>query len=504
LWVSSLSSYCTFSWFNFLGASILSIFIAIQWATASVINGLQLERMPASVPFGITYAQTMGTVMMNLGCATIIPSWVNIKAMNVRAQSVMWATVTITALFYVSVGIFLALGFDSNNSNNSLQALLVAGKPATLCKVSVAMYSYVMLLPSVPINFTVSYQNLVQNNVCGKKLASFFTFIVPIIVAIPLQTRDYLFLFLTWTSLIFVSCSNFILPLVLYLKCVSFRKEFNAERILTFHQLKLLSTIHASSDEIGEYINSNTSLSTVPGSIMTASPSIILSPPTKDNESQQSSNVLLVSAKIGPPSPYSQSKSVLFKNSNFNILEFSRISMKPDNYEVTSSDQILPTSGDTRVSWIQRTVTSLSEFEKIGLKKPTSKEHYPAIDKLTYVDPNDVVMPMDWLEEDVPDPENISMEGSQDIPLETFESEQLGSQLSVPMTKSSGSLQSFSTTSSINSLPRDPKFRSPAFRAIPIWFPIKPYDLCIFLLVAASIISAGNIVVNGILSKVIK
>lgn len=219
-----------------VGASCVSLLIALQWVVASCLNGLKPgKRMPAATSFDISYGQTMGTVMLNLGCATVIPSWINIKAMKVSTQSVMWVTIAGTSMFYIIIGVFFALGFDIGSSNNSLQALLSSADNSTFInEFSVAMYAVTMLLPGVPVNCIVSRDNLVQNKVVGKKMSVVLCYIVPLMICIPLQTRNYLFLFLTWTSLIFVSIANFIMPFMLYHKCVSFRNEFNLERSIRF------------------------------------------------------------------------------------------------------------------------------------------------------------------------------------------------------------------------------------------------------------------------------
>jgi hypothetical protein len=69
-----------------IGAAFLSLLIVGQWFSAAAISGLKSERMPVFTNLGFSYVQTIGTVLMNLGCSTVIPSWVNIKAMHIRTQ----------------------------------------------------------------------------------------------------------------------------------------------------------------------------------------------------------------------------------------------------------------------------------------------------------------------------------------------------------------------------------------------------------------------------------
>lgn len=60
-----------------VGAAFLAVVAAMIWVSVSVETGLDYSRTPLATPFGITYAQTMGIVMLNLGCATVVPSWIN-------------------------------------------------------------------------------------------------------------------------------------------------------------------------------------------------------------------------------------------------------------------------------------------------------------------------------------------------------------------------------------------------------------------------------------------
>jgi hypothetical protein len=209
-----------------VASAFLAFLSLCVWVGVSINLGLKTSRTPLVTPFSVSYIETMGTIMLNFGCATVIPSWINIKSNLVRTQSVMWTTLFTSAVFYLIIGIFFALGTPRNLSHNSLQVLIQNGRPDWLCELSVVIYAYFMLLPSVPVNFIVSFQNLTQNKVMGKKSAYFVSFVLPIIICIPLQTRNYLFLFLTWTSLTFQASVNFIIPLIIFIKSVEFRISF--------------------------------------------------------------------------------------------------------------------------------------------------------------------------------------------------------------------------------------------------------------------------------------
>ena len=196
----------------------------------------------------------MGTVMLNLACTTVVPSWLNVKSKDVKAQQLIWTSIIGTSLFYSLIGLFLAFGFKIDDSHNVLHTIWMVGVPSFLSKISVGLFSIVMLLPAIPMNFIVSRNNLVQNNVVSPRIGSVLSFYLPPLMAIPLLTGTHLLSFQTWTSLIFVSPCNFILPFLVYFECVKFRKEFNKNRILTRRQLTILGTIHNNSTAIAEYV----------------------------------------------------------------------------------------------------------------------------------------------------------------------------------------------------------------------------------------------------------
>jgi hypothetical protein len=160
------------------------------------------------------------------------------------------------------------------------------GSPSSLTKVAVYLFAFVMLLPSIPVACIVSKNNLIQNKLCRngnffgvvrknsildhlmtsslshtsflkKDVATFLSFVIPWIGSIPFLTNSYaLQQFQNWTSLLFVGASNFIVPLIIYLKCHSFRSAYNRDRgILNTNQRQLLKTIHSHSREIAKWVD---------------------------------------------------------------------------------------------------------------------------------------------------------------------------------------------------------------------------------------------------------
>ncbi|KAJ3274247.1 hypothetical protein HDV01_003320 [Terramyces sp. JEL0728] len=508
-----------------IGAAILTLLVLAQWVQASIVNGLDGSRMPIYNELDISYGQTMGTIMMNLGCATVIPSWVNIKAMHVNTQTVMWLTMSITAVFYVVIGIFFALGFDINSSNNSLSSLLSTGTPAILCKFSVALYSLTMLLPSVPVNFIVSYKNLVQNAVCGRKVATFLSIVLPCLVAIPLQTRNYLFLFLTWTSLIFVAAANFILPFFIYLKCVSFREEFNNSRVLSLRQLKLLSIIHDNAPEMRKVIESKTVALLQPP----VPPMIVLTPPmSSDPDNNHEIDIIpddsvppeiqqllgAHSRKLKRGSVSSQGEFQARDSSGFPFLdEYAKVTLMRTSTDYPSlhpkmfvdpksevGESVATINNDLQMKR-QLTLQSVEDYSKVTVRarRKSDDVQYPKLKDVQYLDATQDWINTDWFQEDVPDPETKDVRPAEedlDIPLEVVNVQT--NELSVPSIISLRRSSSVSGRSKLSecssSLPRDPRFKTPPFRAVPLWSPIPPKVIAYTLLSTTVVISFANLV----------
>ena len=66
-----------------------------------------------------------------------------------------------------SLWLKVAGGYD-NISSNVMQTLLTAGKPKILTKFMVYIFSFVMLIPSIPVNLLISKENLFQNEIMSE------------------------------------------------------------------------------------------------------------------------------------------------------------------------------------------------------------------------------------------------------------------------------------------------------------------------------------------------
>jgi hypothetical protein len=186
---------------------IIAIAIGIQWVVASIKMGWDYSRIPIlSTDDGIL-GTTVGTIILNMGFTTVVPSWINIKKSDVSVQKVVWTAVTIGILFYTVLGIsctilysklIVAYATTPSECGTVFPYLQEHGYPLTLTRATISLYTYVMLVTSIPILCIVSHRNLIQNNVASKYVSIFLSFIVPWIITIPFQAGIGLQTFIAW------------------------------------------------------------------------------------------------------------------------------------------------------------------------------------------------------------------------------------------------------------------------------------------------------------------
>ncbi|KAJ3315264.1 hypothetical protein HDV04_003657 [Boothiomyces sp. JEL0838] len=370
-----------------IGAAVLTLLVLAQWMQASIVNGLDGSRMPIYTPIDISYGQTMGTIMMNLGCATVIPSWVNIKAMHVNTQSVMWLTL-----------------------------------------------------------------------------------------------------------------------------------------ILSLRQLKLLSIIHDNAPEMTKVIESKTfALLQAP-----VPPTIVLTPPmSSDPENNHEIEIIpediiapeiqqllgTHSRKLKRGSVSSQGDMPREGTADFPYLdEYAKVTLMRTNtdYPVLHPNTFVDPKADISQSIEtigaeipvkrMRTFSTVEDYSKVTVREPRkSAEEYPKLKDVKYLDATQEWINTDWFQDDVPDPETRDdhpIEEDLDIPLEVVNVQT--NELSVPSVKSMRRTSSASGGSKLSecssSLPRDPRFKAPPFRAVPKWIPIPPKVIASTLLCTTIVVSVGNII----------
>ncbi|KAJ3347131.1 hypothetical protein HDU83_002380 [Entophlyctis luteolus] len=248
---------------------LVTLVVGAEWFVESTFTWKKSRVQPFS--FTSAFGSLLGPIILNFSCTIFVPTFVNYKEKDVDVQRVIWTTMLIAVVFFGVLGVFPALAFDglavANASASTVNVItlftdsLVASHPM-VNKVFCYMFSIVMLLPAIPVSCLVSQENIEQNfrlaqyGDAGKWIVRVVCYVLPWIVSIPLLTGNVLATFMNWTGVLCVLPANFVLPFLIYLKCVAFRKVYNEKRTLTPKQTGILKQIHHHSSTIINYLDS--------------------------------------------------------------------------------------------------------------------------------------------------------------------------------------------------------------------------------------------------------
>ncbi|KAJ3317449.1 hypothetical protein HDU76_001180 [Blyttiomyces sp. JEL0837] len=210
-----------------IGSFIMTFFIFAEWIVASFIYGFGKANIPA-VGDSSGFTGLVGIVMMNFAFVSTVPSWINVKKNSVNVQNSLWCSTMLAMFAYIAVGYIPGRTFYIP-SNSNLIAVLMG---TTLYnRIFAYAFTLIILLPSIPVNFIMACNNITQNFDLSTNQARILTHVMPFIYAIPLFQGHQLTNFNIWSSLIFVSTANFIIPLLIYLRARVFRREYNQTRV---------------------------------------------------------------------------------------------------------------------------------------------------------------------------------------------------------------------------------------------------------------------------------
>ncbi|KAJ8322917.1 hypothetical protein QVD99_007399 [Batrachochytrium dendrobatidis] len=391
--------------FNILMA-MLSIALGTSWIYSSFVTGLDTRRVPAVTGLTLKYGQVVGTVLLNLGATTVVPTWINLKHRDVSVQNLVWIAIGASTAYYICIGVLCGLGFPLDESGNLLHSLLLVGKPELVATISIGVFAYVMLLPSVPVSFMVSRDNLVQNEVMSKQSASFLSFVLPWILLIPLQTGVVIYDFQTWMSLFFTATANFVIPFLMYFKCVEFRRNYNKKRILTLNQVKILRAIHKISDKINQYMDkrasrlTGTSSQTMPEIQINNVPICAPIPDTLSAMNSATSSFLLC-----PGSKHSDLSTVSKPGPSEKLSDIPAPSVDEPSRPLTPCPLGAISDRDSHTYSL-----AISHGKHSDDISQTSRDaqvvlrHEFAVDGTPFVDPADLGLPVSFFQDDIPDP----------------------------------------------------------------------------------------------------
>jgi len=244
-------------------AFALTVVCWLIWFIAILFNGENLSKLTGTLPAYNTDANTgslagvLGTILFNFGFVTTVPSWINEKHPSVSVNKSLWWATTACVIIYAAIGIPGAIAFadvlqgtvtntcaaqvqdPSYNCANDLMQLLSQTTPVTapwrsssaatfLLKTSVYLFPIVAVVSSIPVFSIVIKYNLIENGF-SKHFGFMWGVIFPWAVAFPLlYMPNVLAQIVNFTSLVFVSFTDFIVPFALYV--VLQRRQTNSTR----------------------------------------------------------------------------------------------------------------------------------------------------------------------------------------------------------------------------------------------------------------------------------
>ncbi|KAN0018195.1 hypothetical protein ACTFIU_010809 [Dictyostelium citrinum] len=229
---------------------IIMLIIVISWVVIFIMIGLSADNLPTIGNMnGIS--QIIGNCMFNYAFITTIPSWVNESKPTVNLKKSVWISTGFSTVLFIFVGIFGALSFSSMSSNSTILSLINLSKKANIfSKLSVYLFPFIVLASTIPVFSIIVRYNLTQNKFLPTWIANLISIVLPWLIVIPFQTGDWLNLISNYSSLFFGSVANFIIPFILYIKSLKFKKKYN-----NHNQQKLEQKQHQKEDEFNQIEN---------------------------------------------------------------------------------------------------------------------------------------------------------------------------------------------------------------------------------------------------------
>jgi len=217
----------------------------MSWIGISIANmdpaGMALPAINLDSETG-SQAGILGTVLFNFGFVTTVPSWVNEKRPHVSVNRTLWLSTTFCIAVYIAVGAAVAAAFGevlqgtvtntcvrrgSDISFTCLtsmldvlpnRSLVPAGRAAGLA-IQVLVYGFpiVAVVSSIPVYSIVVKYNLLETGF-SRTSAFLLAVLLPWALAFPLTYMpNALSQFINFTSLVFVTFTNFVVPCWLYI-----------------------------------------------------------------------------------------------------------------------------------------------------------------------------------------------------------------------------------------------------------------------------------------------
>ncbi|KAL7272460.1 hypothetical protein RUND412_004727 [Rhizina undulata] len=198
--------------FQLASVGVLFLVLAI-WIFMFAEHGLNL-----SIPtVGSDQSSLMGFILNNFAFITTVPSFINELSRRVSIHKSIGYSIGLCVALFLVIGLMGAASFKIDTSSDILSTFSTSGQNKVLVSMVNILFPISVLVTSIPVFAIVMRYNLVRGNFCSNRWAIVWASLMPWVLIIPFQTKGWLTSVMNWTSLIFGSTTNFIIPLILYI-----------------------------------------------------------------------------------------------------------------------------------------------------------------------------------------------------------------------------------------------------------------------------------------------
>ena len=195
-----------------IGAGILLFGIIIAWMYEFGSRGLKYEVHA----FGSHPANEVGTTVFNYAYIVTVPSWINEKSPGISIHKSIWSALLPAIVTFTLLGWIGALAIRTT-STTDLLASLSTPETSTIAQIATYLFPWAALVSGIPIYSIIIRYNLIENNICTKTWANFWSVIFPWISAFCLMSGNLLNNLMNWGSILTTIPLNLMLPAFLYI-----------------------------------------------------------------------------------------------------------------------------------------------------------------------------------------------------------------------------------------------------------------------------------------------
>lgn len=191
--------------------------LLFEWVVTFFVRGLHAEALPAFAP-GKGQAPVLGQTMLNYAFIMTVPSWCNEKRRSSNVNKVIWSSVGISTFFFLATAFLGALSFPGLQGSDILTAIDRSSDGSIFSQISVYLFPLIAVASSIPVFSIIVRYNLIENGICGPRLANVFAVVLPWVLAVPLSAGNTVFNDVSnYTSIAFLIPINLLIPFIIYI-----------------------------------------------------------------------------------------------------------------------------------------------------------------------------------------------------------------------------------------------------------------------------------------------